>query len=128
MSSQIAASTSPRSDPSSCATMPEPSLTTVVVTATRSLWIELEHDTGDFDIVAGLKPLLLQRGDDAHAPQPALDMGQGLVVVEVVACDQALDLLAADAEHTVLDALDVEAASGRRTEDAMLGQRLLGRK
>src|SRR5215831_3597970 len=106
MSSQIAASTSWRSAPSLCATIPDPSLTTVVDTAVPSLWVELEHDTGDLDVVARLEALLLQRADHAHPPQPALDVGQRLVVVEVMTGDQALDLLATDAKDAVVNALD----------------------
>ena len=44
--------------------------------------------------------------------QPVLHVGQRLLVVEVVAGDEALDRLARDAEGPVADALDLEAAPG----------------
>ena len=50
--------------------------------------------------------------------QPVLDVGQRLLVLEVVAGDQALDRLAGHAELAVADALDLEAAArppGRKT-------------
>ena len=106
-SSQIAARTSARSSPPSSATMLEPSLTTVRPWAQdkrcRSrpgealalTGVELEDDARDLDVVAGLEARGLERADHAHRAQALLDVGERLVVVEVVAREQPLDALAA---------------------------------
>ncbi len=57
-----------------------------------------------------------------------LDVRERLLVLEVVAGDQAFDLLAADAEGAVVEALDLEPAPGRRAEHAVLGERVLPRQ
>ena len=57
--------------------------------------------------------------------QPLLDVGERLLVLEVVARDQPVDRRAGDAEPAVADALDLEAAPGRRAEDAELGHLVL---
>src|SRR5688572_773647 len=81
--------------------------------------MQLEHHAGDLDVVAGRKAGGLERADDAHPPQPSLDVGERLVVVEVVAREQADDALAVDAEGAVAGALDAEAAARRGPEDAV---------
>jgi hypothetical protein len=62
----------------------------------RSARIQLEHDARDLDVVAGFESLGLERADDAHPLQAVLDVGQRLVVLEVVAGQQALDVVARD--------------------------------
>ena len=121
------ARTSGRSAPESSATMLDPSLTTTRATVAQAI-------PGR----ARTRRRRSRRRRRARSPRPRarvitpmraqapLDVGQRLLVVEVVARDQALDRLAADAEDALLDALDREAALGRRTEDPVLGQRLLG--
>ena len=53
--------------------------------------VELEHDAADLDVVARLEARRLERADHAHAAQAVLDVRQRLLVLEVVARDQALD-------------------------------------
>src|SRR5437764_5233410 len=88
--------TSTRGAPVSAATTLDPSLMTVRLTAGglygRRLQVEVEQDAGDLDVVAGLEALGLERAQDAHALKLVLDVHQGLVVLAVVARDQALDL------------------------------------
>ena len=56
--------------------------------------VQLELDARrDLDLVAGLESLGLERADHADPPQPALEVGQRVLVVEVVAGDQPLDAL-----------------------------------
>src|SRR5215218_9980282 len=88
--------------------------------------IELEDDTADLDVVAGLEAGGLQRADDAHPVQAVLDVGERLVVLEVVAGEQALDGLAGDTEGARPDALDPPAPLGSRAERAVLGELVLG--
>ena len=61
--------------------------------------------------------MVLERRDDAHPPQPVLDVRERLIVVEVVAGDQAVDRIARDAELAVAELLDRERPARRRTED-----------
>ena len=61
-----------------------------------TLRVELERDPGDLDVVAGLEALRLERADHADPPQPALEVRERVLVVEVVAGDQPLDPGAAD--------------------------------
>src|SRR5215212_9322822 len=75
-------------------------------TLERGAGIELEDDPRDLYVVAGLESLLLERGDHAHPPQPVLDVGERLVVLEVVTGDQALDGVAGDAELARAGPLD----------------------
>src|SRR4051812_33134806 len=121
-SSQIRATTDRRSAPLSSATIDDPSLTT----ATGTLGgIELEHRAADLDVVAGLEPRALERGDHAHALQPPLDVGLGLLVVEVPAQEEALDGVAAHDPHAARTAGDRELAVGRRPEDGEVGDLVL---
>ena len=53
--------------------------------------VELEHDPAELDVVAGLEPARLERRDHAHPAQPVLDVGERLVVLQVVARDQPVD-------------------------------------
>ena len=111
----------------SSATIDEPSLTTATGMATRtSGGVELEHDAADLDVVARLEPCALERGDHAHPAQAALDVGQRLLVLEVVARDQALDGVAADAEVAVRPTRSTSNAAPRgRAEDPELGHVVL---
>src|SRR3954469_13197559 len=77
-SSQIRATTERRSAPLSSATIEEPSLTPATGTLGR---IQLEHGAADLDVVARLEARALQCGDHAHAMEPALDVGLGLLVL-----------------------------------------------
>src|SRR3954463_14977773 len=87
----------------------------------RRAGVELEDDPRDLDVVAGLESLLLERGDHSHPPQPVLDVGERLVVLEVMAGDQALDGVAGDAELARTGPLDLERAARGRAEDLELG-------
>src|SRR3954468_20974792 len=87
----------------------------------RRAGVELEDDPRDLDVVAGLESLLPERGDHAHAPEPVLDVGERLLVLEVVAGDQALHGVAGDAELPPAQLLHVEAAARARAEDLELG-------
>src|SRR5689334_22610168 len=114
-------STSARSTPRSSATMLEPSLTTARPMAPERLTgVQFEHDARNLHVVARFEPRRLERTDHAHAPQPALDVQQGVLVVQVVAGDQPVDGLAGHAEQSVLDALDAEATACGRLEHAVL--------
>src|ERR1044072_6979439 len=75
--------------------------------------MQLEEDARDLDVVARLEARGLQRADDAHPAQAPLDVREGLVVVEVVACEQPHDAVAVDLEDPVVLALDAEAAARR---------------
>ena len=61
--------------------------------------IELEDDPADLDVVAGLETGRLERIDHAERAQALLDVAKRLLVVEVVAGDQALDALARNPER-----------------------------
>src|SRR3954454_4158792 len=108
-SAQMPARTSPRTEPSSLATIPEPSLMTWRAMRARSLdglaRIELEDDPGDLDVVARLEALGLQRADDAHAVQARLDVHERLLVLEVVARDEPLDARARHAPRALVELL-----------------------
>src|SRR5579875_1875701 len=99
-SSQMRASTSSRTAPSSRATIEDPSLITNVLIAARwrrsRLRVEVECDPGDLHLVAGLEALRLQRPQHADPLQPPLQMGERLLVVQVIAREQPLDALAVD--------------------------------
>src|SRR3954452_11705725 len=130
-SSAMRATTESRRSPLSCATIDEPSLTTATGMARRTLerraGIQLEDHAADLDVVAGLESLRLERRDDAHAPQPVLDVGQRLLVLEVVPGDQALDRLPRDAELAPAEALHLEGLARRRAEDLDLRHAVLAR-
>src|SRR4051794_29803707 len=127
-SSTIRAITDRRSSPDSSATIDEPSLTTATGMTPRTLGgVELEHHATELDVVARFEPLRLERGDHAHAPEAVLDVRERLVVREVVACDQAVDGVAGDAEPVRPGALDLERTAGGRAEDLELGDVVLAR-
>ena len=63
--------------------------------------VELEHHAAELDVVAGFEAPRLERRDHAHPLQPVLDVRQRLLVLEVVARDQAVDRVAGDAELAV---------------------------
>src|SRR5437764_2594400 len=131
--------TSVRTSPRSSATMLEPSFTTRQPIAeqvrrgrgpagcspprvTLKAGIELEHHSPDLHVVAGLEAFGLERVDHPDPPQPALEVCEGLLVVQVIACEQPLDPRAADPEAAAPAPLDTDCPVGSRTEDAMLGQ------
>src|SRR4051794_31412493 len=120
---QMRSRTSARSTPPSSATMLEPSFTTARSMRPRRLsGVQFEDDAGDLDVVARLEARGLQPPDDAHPPQAPLDVDQCVLVVEVVARDQAVDRVARDAIQPVLDVLDAEAPPRCGPEHAVLGQ------
>src|SRR3954467_14119935 len=92
--------------------------------------IQLEHDAANFHVVPRLETLRLERADDAHAVQAALDVGERVEVLHVVAGDEAVDALPRDAPQAVLDLLDLELlaapAAGGRAEDAVLLEPFVG--
>src|SRR3954449_8346472 len=92
--------------------------------------IQLEHDAADLYVISRLEALRLQRADDPHAVQAALDVGERVEVLHVVAGDEAVDALPRDAPQALLDLLDLELlaapAAGGRPEDAVLLERLVG--
>src|SRR6478736_6589406 len=92
----------------------------------RGAGVKLEHDAGDLDVVAGGEARALERADHAQPVQAPLDVGERLLVLEVVAGDQAIDDVAGDAELARAEALDLELARGGRAIDAVLGE-LVGR-
>ncbi len=53
---------------------------------------------GDLNVVAWLEPLGLERPDHADPPQPPLEVGERVFVLEVVAREQPLDPRTADLE------------------------------
>src|SRR4029079_11257480 len=127
-SSTIRAITDRRSSPGSSATMDEPSCTTATGMAPRTLGgVELEHHAAELDVVTRFEPLRLERRDHAHAPQAVLDVRERLVVLEIVARDQAVDGVTGDAEPVGAGALDLERAAGSRAEDLELGDVVLAR-
>src|SRR2546425_9379971 len=102
--------TSMRTSPRSSATMLEPSLTTAVLTRRRlrSVRIELEHHPADLHVVPRPEARRLERADHPKAAQPVLHIPERLVVVGVVARDQALDARAQHPECPIRSALDPE--------------------
>ena len=69
-----------------------------------------------------MKPALSSARDHAEPVEAALDVRQRLLVLEVVAGDQAVDDLAGDAELAGPEALDLELARRRGAVDAVLGE------
>src|SRR3954449_11498126 len=88
--------------------------------------IELEDDAADLDVVPRLEALRLQRPDDAHAVQPALDVRERVEVLHVVAGDEPVDARTRHAPEAFLDLLDLEvlrAPARRGSERAVLLER-----
>src|SRR4051794_27204469 len=109
--------------------MLDPSLMTVGFTGRKlpaegRARIELEDRAGDLDVVARLEPRRRERPDHADRTQPLLDVGERLVVVDVVAGEQPLDTRPGDAEHAVATALDAEALVRPGAIDPVLRERL----
>src|SRR4051794_37553579 len=137
-SAQIVPSASRRTTPASSATTLDPSFMTtgpvrgaspfILPRAARSSplrslpGIELELHAGDLHVVAGLEARGLELADDHEPPQAALEHGQRLLVVEVVARHEPLGGRAGDPEAPLPRRLDPEAAVGAGAEDAVLGQ------
>src|SRR5947209_18060192 len=85
-------------------------------------WVQLERDARDLDIVSGLKPLRLERGDDADPAQPALQVSERVLVVQVVPRDQPLDASAADPVAALAELFHLIRPRLRRPEHSVLGQ------
>src|SRR3954469_2230303 len=92
------ARTSSRTSPRASATMLEPSLITTVpaiwlrrLGAERRPGVELEHRAPDLHVVAGLEAGRLEPPEHAQGPQPLLDVGERLGVVDVVALEEPFD-------------------------------------
>ena len=101
------------SSPGSSAPPPEP----------RS-GVQLELVLADPHVVARFEAGGAQGGDDADLVEAALQVGERLFVVEVVALEEQLDAAAEDAEAAVGLALDRVAALADRAVDAVLGLEL----
>src|ERR1700738_5162647 len=84
--------------------------------------VELERHPRDLDIVAGLKPLGLERPDHADPAQPPLEVSERILVVEVVTRDQPLDPRTADPVLPLPDLPHRVAPVGCRPEHLMLGE------
>ena len=115
--SQTRASTSMRSAPSLSATTLEPSLTTMRLMAGAYLGRcrrlgssaagSSSKATPPISISSpGSKPSCLQRPDHADPPQPPLEVGHRVLVVDVVARQQPLDAAPAHGEGARSEALD----------------------
>src|ERR1039458_2324355 len=63
-----------------------------------NIWIEIERNSGDLDLVPGLESLGFQRAQHANPAQPALQVCERVLVVKVVASDEPLDPGPGDAE------------------------------
>ena len=70
----------------------------------------------------GSKPSASSARDHADPAQPPLEVGERLLVVEVVAGEQPLDPRAVDREAAVAGPLDREARGAAGPEDAVLGE------
>ena len=64
----------------------------------RPTRVQLEHDPAHLHVVAGREAGVLERADHAEAVQALLDVDHRLLVLDVVAGDQAVDGLAGDLE------------------------------
>src|SRR5579875_3776343 len=125
-SSQMRASTSSRTAPSSRATIEDPSLTTnrLIGPAVDSrVGIEVERDPGDLDLVPGAEALGLQLAEHPDPLQAPLEVREGLLVVEVIAGEQPLDPLAVDRVDALAGAPHGVAPRRRGPKHAMLGKR-----
>src|ERR1700729_3878999 len=94
--------------------------------------IEIEYHSGDVDLVARPKALGLERVEHADAPQAPFEVGQRLLVVEVVARHETVDPDARDREAPVAGPPDGVAPPRGGPEDSVLGEldvelRLTGR-
>src|SRR5207249_10054442 len=69
--------------------------------AKRRARVELEHHAADLDVVPRSEPSCLERPYYADRPQPALEIGERLLVRRVVPRDQPLDAHAGDAERAL---------------------------
>src|SRR5690348_8805074 len=86
--------------------------------------IELEGYSRYLHVVAGLKTLRLERGDHPDPSQSPLQVRHCLLVVEVVAGDQALDAPARHPVGAVPHTLNTICPAGRGPENPVLGQLL----
>src|SRR5947209_18224490 len=72
--------------------------------------VQLERHPRDLYVVARLEALVLERADHADPTQASLQVRQRVVVVEVVARDQALDSATGDPDAAVAEPLDAPLA------------------
>ena len=108
-------STSARTSPASSATSVEPSFTTVSDIYCCGTPGYRANATSPISISSpASNPCGLESLEDTHLLQPLLDVGERLGIVEVVAADQPLDRLAAQAERAVRAALDLQPSSPGR--------------
>src|SRR4051812_20377404 len=84
--------------------------------------MQLEHDAADLHVIARLEARLLEGPHDTDALERPLHVRQRLVVLQVVARDQAVDAAADDAEGPVIDAFDAEPPLGRGAEGHVVGE------
>src|SRR5256885_657381 len=79
----------------------------------------------DLDLVPRLEALAPERPQHAHPAQPLLQIGHRLLVLYVIAREQALDTRPVHHKGPLAAALDLEARARGRPEHHVLGQ-LLG--
>src|SRR3981081_4692758 len=131
--SHTRASASSRSSPSESATTDEPSLITtrfIVQSLRGHTRIQLEDDSGDAHLIARDKPLSLECVKHPDATQAFLHIGEGVLVVDVVAAQQSLNPAPVDRERARTEPLHRVAAptaSSTGPEDHVLSQLLLNR-
>src|SRR5215213_5693164 len=89
-----------------------------------SAGVELEDDAADLHVVAGLEARGLERLDHAERTQALFDVAERLLVVHVVAGDQALHALALHPERALAYALDPEGVAAAGAVDAVGGRRV----
>src|SRR3954447_15140483 len=129
-SSHTRATADRRKAPASSATTDDPSFTTATAmnaSLERRARVQLEDRAADLDLVAGLESCPLERRDHAHPVQPPLHQRLCLLVLQVVARDQALDRLAGNDPLAGVRPRDVERARRARTQDGELGHVVLPR-
>src|SRR6185437_5000669 len=88
--------------------------------------MQLELVLAHADVVAGLEAGGAQGGDDADLVEPLLEVGERLLVLEVVALEEQLDTPTEDPEAAVPLALHRVATLADRPVDPMLDLELGG--
>ena len=84
--------------------------------------LRLELDPADLDVVAGLEARVLQSADHADSAQPSLQVGERILVIEVVARQQPLDPGPGHREARLPRSRDLETAIGGGPEHGVLGE------
>ena len=82
----------------------------------------------DLDLVAGLEALRLERPHHADPPQPPLEVGHRVLVLDVVAREQPLDAPAADGERAGPRRSTLKPLPRRGPEHHVLGELVLARE